>query len=166
MYPFLLNGEFIADALKVLLKNNSIVVYHADGSINTYSYIDAPTAQAYYNGVKASQTATTGIIISSIIPTTFDVTAATVTIMGANFPSGDTLVLHIEDTAGGFDDNGFFMNCTWKDSGTLIAVPGGNGDSVWTSQMYVYLRDTTISQRSTVLMATWPGSGTTITMQQ
>lgn len=169
MLPFVLNGEYIIDAVKAVLRNNSIDIYHADGSINTYSYIDSNTAQAYYNVVKLSQTTTTGIIIVFFTPATFDAASATnIVIHGSNFPQSDTLVLHIEDTAGGLDDNGYTFACSWQDSNTLLASFSSAGDAALSSQNYVYIRDTTPSPstRSNVLMATWPGSGTIITVQQ
>ena len=168
MLPFVLNGEYIIDAVKAVLRNNSIDIYHADGSINTYSYIDSNTAAGFYTAVKLSQTTATGIVIAYITPVTFDITSTQVVIHGLNFPQSDTLQLRIEDTFGGLDSNGYFMNCAWQDSSTLYGTFGGAGDSSLSAQNYVYLLDTTPSptNRSNALTASWPGSGTIVTMQQ
>lgn len=166
MLPFVLNGDLITDAINVRLRGNCIDVFTSTGSTATYAYIDTTTAAAYYTGVKQSQNVATGLILGSITPGTFDITATTVTILGSNFVSGATYTLYIDDVPGGFDADGYFMNCTYVSQNILTASFGGPGNSTLASQNYVYLVDTTSRARSTVLMATWPGSGTIITMQQ
>lgn len=161
MIPFALNNEFITDAVKCYLAGNSIYVNHADGTQSVYSYIDSSTAKIFYQGVLNSQTGSTGFFLGGISPASFDITTDTITVYGANFPIGFNLRLHVEDTSGGLDNNGYYMLVTVYTANTASAVLSASGDAGLSPQMLLYLTDTNNANYSNVLVGRNP-SGTII----
>jgi len=82
------------------------------------------------------------LVITSITPTSFDIATDTLTIIGSGFDQATLGKLHIEDVAGGFDFNGYYMNLTFVSSTQLTAVFGSAGDGVLSGGVYIMYKDT------------------------
>ena len=105
---------------------------------------------------------TSGYVITSISPTSFDITTATLTINGTGFTAANIGKIFFEDAIGGADSNGYYAVCTYVSPTEMTTVYGGSGDTTLSKQMIIYYEDSNGLQ-SNLISATNP-SGTLITI--
>ena len=100
--------------------------------------------------------------IERIAPSTFDITTDTISIYGFGFVESTIGTLWIEDEAGGQDSNGYSMTCTFVSPTELSAVFASAGDTILSTNVLVYYKDSG-GVKSNSLLGTNTG-GTTIVM--
>ncbi len=138
------------DQLHYQAGSPGIQFVHASGA--SYSYSEGDAANVAYVlaqldlAVKAGVDILTplrGTVIGfGALPATFDVAVTEFVFRGWGFFGRGPWKLHIEDTSGGTDDNGYFMNAAIVDDNQLVISPGGPGDGgIGPGSVLLYFKD-------------------------
>ncbi len=98
----------------------------------------------------------------TIDETSFDLLTDTITVRGEGFSEERLGILHIEDTAGGHDDNGYFFVASFVSTNMMKMSFGGAGDAGLAASMLIHYVDS-YGISSNDIAASNP-SGTTITI--
>ena len=165
------DGRRIAlDACTYQAIGNALVITQPNGSSVSYQ-CNAVSAASLVTAIDSGLAAATGVnsntqlydyFISSIEPTAFDITTATLTINGSGFVAGTVGKIYFEDADGGQDSNGYYHICTFVSETQMTTVYGGTGDGYLESAVIIYYQDSN-GVKSNNIAATNP-SGTLITI--
>lgn len=152
--------------------NGALTIYFSNGTSYLFQAGNNGVAAAVLNqiqGVMATPAAFTQIAglmgIASISPVQFDVTTATVNIYGAGFDPNTAGKLYFDDTQGGIDHNGYYMNCTVVNPNLMTGTFGGVGDGTLSvsNKLVLITYEDTNSVLSNVITGHNP-SGTYVTI--
>ncbi len=134
------------DSIALVLQSGTTLNYIVPDPANTMATANAILAviAAAYGKQGMVTISPLPITFTSCTPSTFVATGgatATLDITGTGFyPAMQGGVINIEDTAGGYDSNGFTYNISYVDSNHLIATYLGAGDGT-TGASFLYFTD-------------------------
>jgi len=149
---------------------NALVITQPNGATLSYP-CNTASAASLVSAIDAGLAAATGVnsntqlydyFISSISPTSFDITTATLTINGSGFVAGTIGKICFEDAPGGEDSNSYYHTCTFVSATQLTTAYGGSGDGILDPSMIIYYQDSG-GAKSNSIAASNP-SGTLITI--
>ncbi len=166
---------FLSNSNDYIAQNNGVAFTKQDGSQTFYllqgggGILAAQFMVLQLDAIVAADNHTPTVVnepfytVSSITPTSFDITTATLTIRGTGFVSGTLGTLRFEDAVGDPDSNGYYHTLTYVSPTTLTSTYGGPGDGdLGPGAVIIYYEDSNGFQ-SNLVAATNP-SGTLITI--